>query len=182
MLDMADLNGKLAVVSGSTAGIGHAIAEASARDGAQVVVNGRTAARVDAAVGRIRERVKGAQVSGVAADLSSASGVETFLSHVPLADVLVNNLGVFEPVPLEQITDEKWHAIFEANVMSGVRLTRAYLPGMRKVNSGRVMFISSDRGVGGRADDVRGRRRIRVAARRRRGPIDLITGDVSLCI
>lgn len=146
MFDMANLSGRLAVISGSTAGIGYAIAEALARDGAQVVVNGRTAARVDAAIGTLRERVNGANVTGVAADLSSAAGVQTFLSRVPRADVLVNNLGVFQPIPFEQITDDQWHAIFDANVMSGIRLTRAYLPGMRQANWGRVVFISSESG------------------------------------
>jgi NAD(P)-dependent dehydrogenase (short-subunit alcohol dehydrogenase family) len=143
---MANLNGKQAVVSGSTAGIGYAIAEALARDGANVIVNGRTAARVDAAVGAIRTRIPDARVSGVAADLSTGSGVEAFLARVTDADVLVNNLGVFEPIPFEQITDDQWHAIFDANVMSGVRLTRAYLPGMRAKNWGRVVFISSESG------------------------------------
>ena len=143
---MANLSGKQAVVSGSTAGIGYAIAEALARDGANVIVNGRTAARVDAAVTSIRQHVSDAQVSGVAADLSTLAGVETFLARVPQADVLVNNLGVFEPIPFEKITDDQWHAIFDANVMSGIRLTRAYLPGMRAQNWGRVVFISSESG------------------------------------
>jgi NAD(P)-dependent dehydrogenase (short-subunit alcohol dehydrogenase family) len=143
---MANLSGKHAVISGSTAGIGFAIAEALARDGAHVVVNGRTTARVDAAVSAIRERVTEAHVSGVAADLSTADGVASFVARVPRADILVNSLGIFEPVPFEQITDDQWHTIFEANVMSGVRLTRAYLPGMREADWGRIVFISSESG------------------------------------
>src|SRR5579871_107288 len=101
---MANLSGKQAVVSGSTAGIGYAIAEALARDGADVVVNGRTAARVDAAVAAIRARLAGARVSGVPADLSTADGVADFLARVPEAHILVNNLGTFQPIPFEQIT------------------------------------------------------------------------------
>ena len=143
---MVSLSGKNAVVTGSTAGIGFAIAEALARDGAHVVVNGRATARVEAAIRTIRERVAGARVDGVNADLATAAGCEAFVSRVPRADILVNNLGIFEPVPFERITDEQWHAIFETNVMSGVRLTRAYLPGMRETNWGRVVFISSESG------------------------------------
>jgi NAD(P)-dependent dehydrogenase (short-subunit alcohol dehydrogenase family) len=129
-----------AVVSGSTAGIGLAIARALARDGLSVVVNGRTQARVDAAVASM----PGADVTGVAADLGTERGVAVFLERVPSADVLVNNLGVFGVVPFESITDDAWMSIFETNVMSGVRLTRAYLPGMRAANWGRIVFISSE--------------------------------------
>jgi NAD(P)-dependent dehydrogenase (short-subunit alcohol dehydrogenase family) len=138
------LRGRRAVVSGSTAGIGLAIAEALAAEGASVVVNGRTQARVDAAIGQVRAAVPDADVTGVAADLATADGVSAFVARVPATDVLVNNLGVFAAIPFERITDDQWFSIFEANVMSGVRLTRAYLPGMRAADWGRVLFISSE--------------------------------------
>jgi NAD(P)-dependent dehydrogenase (short-subunit alcohol dehydrogenase family) len=141
------LHDKRALVSGSTAGIGLAIATALAREGAAVVVNGRAAARVEAAAAAIRKAVPGAKVSGVAADLGTAEGAAEVVRQVPAVDVLVNNVGIFEPVPFEQITDDAWRHIFEVNVLSGVRLSRAYLPGMRQRNWGRVVFISSESGV-----------------------------------
>ena len=138
------IKGKTAVVSGSTAGIGFAIAAALAAEGAQVVVNGRTQARVDAAVKKIRSSVDKSDLRGVPADLSTAHGVETFLHQVPDADILVNNLGIFEPKPFLEIPDSDWLRFFEANVLSGVRLSRHYLPGMLKKNWGRIIFISSE--------------------------------------
>jgi NAD(P)-dependent dehydrogenase (short-subunit alcohol dehydrogenase family) len=138
------LQGKLAVVSGSTAGIGFAIAAALAAEGAKVVVNGRTQARVDAALKSIQQRVAGADLRGVAADLGAAAGVESFLDQIPNADVLVNNLGIFDVKPFLEISDAEWLRFFEVNVLSGVRLARAYLPGMLKKNWGRVIFISSE--------------------------------------
>jgi NAD(P)-dependent dehydrogenase (short-subunit alcohol dehydrogenase family) len=138
------LRDKVAVVSGSTAGIGFAIAVALAAEGAKVVVNGRTQARVDAALESIQQRLSGADLRGVPADLGTAAGVETFLRQVPAADVLVNNLGIFEPKPFLEIPDADWLRFFEVNVLSGVRLARAYLPGMLKKNWGRVIFISSE--------------------------------------
>jgi NAD(P)-dependent dehydrogenase (short-subunit alcohol dehydrogenase family) len=137
------LQGKLAVVSGSTAGIGLAIATVLAAEGATVVVNGRTQARVDAAVKTIQQ-VASANVRGVAADLGSAAGVDTFLRQVPAADVLVNNLGIFDVKPFLDIPDAEWLRFFEVNVLSGVRLARAYLPAMLKKNWGRIIFISSE--------------------------------------
>jgi NAD(P)-dependent dehydrogenase (short-subunit alcohol dehydrogenase family) len=137
------LRDKLAVVSGSTAGIGLAIAAALAAECARVVVNGRTQARVDAAVKTI-QRVAGANLRGVAADLGTSAGVESFLRQVPAADVLINNLGIFEPKPFLEIPDADWVRFFEVNVLSGVRLARAYLPGMLKKNWGRIIFISSE--------------------------------------
>ena len=142
-----DLEGKSALVSGSTAGIGLAIATALAREGADVVVNGRTEARVAAAIEKVRREVPGARVSGVAADLSTSAGAEAVFARVPAVDILVNNLGVFAARPFAEITDAEWLAIFEANVMSGVRLTRRYLPGMLAKNWGRVIFISSESAV-----------------------------------
>jgi NAD(P)-dependent dehydrogenase (short-subunit alcohol dehydrogenase family) len=140
------LQGKLAVVSGSTAGIGFAIASTLAQEGARVVINGRTEPRVTAAVEKIRQRVKGAELLGVPADLGNASGVEAFLKQVPEADILVNNLGIFEVKPFLEIPDADWLRFFEVNVMSGVRLVRHYLPGMLEKNWGRVVFLSSESG------------------------------------
>ena len=137
------LRDKLAVVSGSTAGIGLAVAAALAAECAKVVVNGRTQARVDAAVKTI-QRVAGTNLRGVAADLGTSAGVESFLRQVPAADVLINNLGIFEPKPFLEIPDADWVRFFEVNVLSGVRLARAYLPGMLKKNWGRIIFISSE--------------------------------------
>jgi len=138
------LRGKIAVVSGSTAGIGLAIATTLAAEGAKVVVNGRTQARVDAALRTIQQGVAGADLRGVAADLGTAAGMDGFLRQVPAADVLINNLGIFEPKPFLEIPDADWMRFFEVNVLSGVRLARAYLPGMLKKNWGRVIFISSE--------------------------------------
>jgi NAD(P)-dependent dehydrogenase (short-subunit alcohol dehydrogenase family) len=138
------LNGKTAVVTGSTAGIGLAIASLLAREGATVIVNGRTRERVDETIARIGIPQS---TRGVAADLATASGVEEFVRQVPTADILVNNLGIFEPKPFEEISDADWFRFFETNVMSGVRLSRAYLPGMRARNWGRIVFVSSESGL-----------------------------------
>jgi NAD(P)-dependent dehydrogenase (short-subunit alcohol dehydrogenase family) len=138
------LQGKIAVVSGSTAGIGLAIAVALAAEGARVIINGRTEERVNAALVKIRERVPNADLRGVAADLGSASGVEAFLKKAPDADVLINNVGIFDPKPFLEIPDAEWLRFFEVNVLSGVRLSRKYLPGMLKKNWGRIIFISSE--------------------------------------
>jgi len=138
------LNGKLAVVTGSTAGIGFAIAATLASEGAHVVVNGRTDERVTKAVGEILKRHKGAHVRGVAADLGKAEGVAKFVRRVPEADILINNLGIFEVKPFLEIPDSDWLRFFDVNVLSGVRLTRHYLPTMLRKNWGRVIFISSE--------------------------------------
>src|SRR6267154_445615 len=138
------LQGKLAVVSGSTAGIGLAIAAALAAEGAKVVVNGRTQPRVDAALKTIQQAVATADLRGVAADLGTAAGVDGFVRQIPAADVLINNLGIFDPKPFLEIPDADWMRFFEVNVLSGVRLARAYLPGMLKKNWGRIIFISSE--------------------------------------
>jgi len=140
------LKGKIAVVSGSTAGIGFGIAAALAREGTKVVINGRTSARVAAALQKLRAQLAGADFSGIAADLGTPEGVAAFIKQVPTADVLVNNLGVFEVKPFLEIRDEDWQRFFEVNVLSGVRLTRHYLPGMLKKNWGRVIFVSSESG------------------------------------
>jgi NAD(P)-dependent dehydrogenase (short-subunit alcohol dehydrogenase family) len=141
------LMGRTALVSGSTAGIGYAIALGLAREGARVWVNGRTQARVDAAIRNIRKEVPDATLEGVAEDLGTAAGCERLVHRVPSVDVLVNNLGVFEPKPFETIPDADWLRLFEVNVMSGVRLSRAYLPGMKQRNWGRIVFISSESAV-----------------------------------
>jgi len=141
------LTDKLALVSGSTAGIGFAIAKRRAREGARVIVNGRTEDRVNAALERIRRNHAGAKLEGIAADLSSVDGVEQVVRRFPDVEVLVNNLGIFEPKPFDQISDTEWLRFFEINVMSGVRLSRAYLSSMTKRNWGRIVFISSESGV-----------------------------------
>jgi NAD(P)-dependent dehydrogenase (short-subunit alcohol dehydrogenase family) len=141
------LRGKRALVTGSTAGIGLATARLLAEEGAEVVVNGRTPARVEEAAAKVREAVPGAEVRGVAADLGTAAGCDAVVGQVPELDVLVNNLGIFEPKPFEQITDADWLRFFEVNVLSGVRLARAYLPGMRARDWGRIVFVSSESAV-----------------------------------
>lgn len=138
------LQGKLAVVTGSTAGIGLAIATALADEGARVVINGRTQARVDAAILNLQQRNRGAEFSGVAADLGTPKGIETLLKQAPSADILVNNLGIFEIKPFLEISDANWQRFFDVNVLSGIRLSRHYLPGMLKKNWGRIIFISSE--------------------------------------
>lgn len=139
--------GKRALVTGSTAGIGFATARALAREGARVVVNGRTQARVDVAVAAIRAGVPGSHIGGVAADLGTAAGCEAVIDQVPVVDILVNNVGIFEVRPFEEITDADWLRFFEVNVLSGVRLARHYLPIMRTGNWGRVVFVSSESAV-----------------------------------
>lgn len=141
------LENKTALVTGSTAGIGFAIAKRLAAEGARVIVNGRTKERVDHALSEIRKAASHAKLEGVAADLGNASGCEAMVKRVPDVDVLVNNLGIFEPKPFEEIPDADWQRFFEVNVMSGVRLSRAYLPGMHQRNWGRIVFISSESAV-----------------------------------
>jgi NAD(P)-dependent dehydrogenase (short-subunit alcohol dehydrogenase family) len=138
------LNGKRALVSGSTAGIGLAIARALAAEGAEVMINGRTQSRVDEAVGGIKQQNPSARLVGFAADLGTAAGCEAISRAVPQVDILVNNLGIFEARDFEKIPDADWLRFFEVNIMSGVRLSRAYLAGMRNRNWGRIVFISSE--------------------------------------
>lgn len=141
------LAGQTAFVSGSTAGIGMAIAQALLADGARVILNGRQPQAVQAAVSRLREQDPHADASGIAADLGTAAGCEQVASQLAGVDILVNNLGIFEPKPFEQIADADWQRLFEVNVMSGVRLARAALPGMLARNRGRIVFISSESGI-----------------------------------
>ena len=138
------LKGKRALVTGSTAGIGLATARALAAEGAYVTVNGRTQARVGSAVHRLKRELSGATITGIAADLSSGEGCETLIGQLREVDVLVNNLGIFEPKSFEQISDEDWMRFFETNVLSGVRLSRHYVRGMRSRNWGRIVFVSSE--------------------------------------
>jgi NAD(P)-dependent dehydrogenase (short-subunit alcohol dehydrogenase family) len=136
------LTDKLALVTGSTAGIGYAIAEALAREGARVIVNGRTQAAVTEAVAKI-----GPRALGFAGDLGNAEKANELARQYPDVDILVNNLGIFEPKPFEEIPDEDWQRFFDVNVLSGVRLARAFLPGMKRRNWGRIIFISSESGI-----------------------------------
>jgi len=141
------LDGKLALVTGSTAGIGLAIAESLAGEGVRVIVNGRTEERVREASARIQAAYPKAQLQGLALDLSTAKGALETTRQFPEIDILVNNLGVYEPKPFEEITDEEWLSIIEMNFMSGVRLSRHYLPRMRFEDTGRIIFISSESAV-----------------------------------
>jgi NAD(P)-dependent dehydrogenase (short-subunit alcohol dehydrogenase family) len=135
------LKGKTALVTGSTAGIGLAIATTLAQEGASVIVNGRTQVRVDAAI-----RTSGA-TNGIAADLATAEGARTVIEKFPEVDILVNNVGIFEPKAFEDIPDEDWLRFFQVNVLSGVRLSRHYMGGMRRKNWGRIVFISSESAI-----------------------------------
>ncbi len=141
------LTGKTALVTGSTAGIGFAITESLAREGAHVYLNGRTQERVNRAMTEIRSHLPGAKLEGLAADFSSPAGAEAVIAKLPAVDVLVNNVGIFEPKPFTEIPDADWFRFFEINVMSGVRLTRHFLPAMLKKNWGRILFISSESAV-----------------------------------
>jgi NAD(P)-dependent dehydrogenase (short-subunit alcohol dehydrogenase family) len=141
------LKGKRALVTGSTAGIGYAIAKALAAEGAHVIVNGRTASRVTQAVGTLKQEFPGAMVEGISGDLGNARGCEALIKQLPAVDILVNNLGIFEPKSFEQIPDEDWLRFFEVNVLSGIRLSRHYMDGMRSRNWGRILFISSESGL-----------------------------------
>jgi hypothetical protein len=141
------LEGKCALVSGSTAGIGYAIVEALAKECANVIVNGRSGARVDAALQKLKGACVKGRVEGFAADLGTSDGVNQIVAKFPDVDILVNNLGIFEPKPFEQIPDADWFRFFEVNVMSGVRLSRHYLPRMKEHGWGRIVFISSESAI-----------------------------------
>jgi NAD(P)-dependent dehydrogenase (short-subunit alcohol dehydrogenase family) len=140
------LKGKLALVSGSTAGIGRAIAAALAKEGARVIVNGRSEPAVDKAVAELKAETGGSLI-GFAGDLADAAAAETLQRAHPGVEILVNNLGIFEPKPFEEIFDADWVRFFEVNVLSGVRLARLFLPAMRRANWGRIIFISSESAV-----------------------------------
>ncbi|MFN7947418.1 MAG: SDR family NAD(P)-dependent oxidoreductase [Blastocatellia bacterium] len=141
------LQGKRALVTGSTAGIGFAIASVLASEGASVIVNGRTQERVDRAIKSLREINQGAGVTGFAGDLGKREVIDKLTANVDSVDILINNLGIFEPKSLADITDEEWLRFYEVNVLSGMRLSRFYLPKMLKRNWGRIVFISSESAV-----------------------------------
>jgi NAD(P)-dependent dehydrogenase (short-subunit alcohol dehydrogenase family) len=144
---VVDLKGRRAIVTGSTAGIGRATVEGLARAGASVVLNGRGSKRVDEAVRQMQQAFPDVEVAGVVADLSTAAGAQAFFAHTPDADILVNNLGTGVLREFADTTDEDWQQIFQINVMSGVRMTRHYLPKMVERGWGRVVFVSSESGV-----------------------------------
>jgi NAD(P)-dependent dehydrogenase (short-subunit alcohol dehydrogenase family) len=141
------LDGKRALVTGSTAGIGYAIAEALAKEGATVIVNGRTVARVERAIASLSKSGVRGKLEALPADLGTAQGVQSAIQKFPDVEILVNNLGIFDPKPFEKIPDEEWMKFFEVNVLSGVRLSRHYLPRMLQRNWGRIVFISSESAV-----------------------------------
>lgn len=138
------LSGKVALVSGSTGGIGLAIATTLAQEGATVIVNGRTQERVNQAIDQIKQNVSNPKLQGITADLGTQAGVESLLQQVPEVNILVNNLGIYSAKAFEEISDEAWMNILEVNVMSGIRLSRHYLPLMLKQDWGRIIFISSE--------------------------------------
>ena len=142
-----ELEGKRALISGSSAGIGYAIAEKLVLEGASVIINGRTQQRVDQAVARLKQAGGRGRAEGIAADLGTADGVRRAIEQFPEVDILVNNLGIFEAQPFEEIPDADWLRFFEVNVMSGVRLSRHYFPRMKRRNWGRIVFISSESAV-----------------------------------
>jgi NAD(P)-dependent dehydrogenase (short-subunit alcohol dehydrogenase family) len=149
-----DLSGKIAIVTGSTAGIGYAIAKGLAQAGAEVVVNGRTATAVERAVSTLLSEVAHATIRGCAADVGSAEGCAALVAAQPSADILVNNVGIYQLQDFFEIPDGEWTRFFEVNVMSGVRLSRAYLPGMMQRHWGRVVFLSSESGLNIPADMI----------------------------
>lgn len=141
------LTDKVALVSGSTAGIGLAIATTLAQEGATVVINGRTEERVNAAIDQIKQTSSGAKLQGMVADLGTAEGADALFQQVPDVDILVNNLGIYGAKAFPEISDQEWLNFLEVNVISGVRLSRHYLPKMLQKNWGRIIFISSESGV-----------------------------------
>ena len=149
-----DLSGKTAIVTGSTGGIGYAIAKGLAQAGADVVVNGRTADAVESALARLSSEVAQASFRGVAADVGTADGCAAVVAAQPSVDILVNNVGIYGPQDFFEIPDAEWTRFFEVNVMSGVRLSRAYLPGMVQRNWGRVLFLSSESALNIPADMI----------------------------
>lgn len=141
------IKNKLALVTGSTAGIGFAIAKALANEGASVIVNGRTVDRVNQAVEKIKKETGNSHIKGIAADFADKKQIEQLINQLPEVDILVNNVGIFEPKPFNDITDEDWIKFFEVNVLSGIRLSRVYFDKMIKKNWGRIIFISSESAI-----------------------------------
>ncbi len=141
------LQNKIAFISGSTAGIGFAIAKRLLQEGATVIINGRTKESVNQAVTDLKKLVPGSHVSGIPADFSRVDEVNQLIQAIPHLDILINNAGIFEPIPFKDIPDEDWFKLFEVNVMSGVRLSRHFFPKMLEKNEGRIIFISSESAV-----------------------------------
>ncbi len=141
-----EIRNKLALVTGSTAGIGYSIAEALVAEGAQVIVNGRSNESVEKAITELAAGTE-IEIKGFAGDLANPEVAERLVEQYPEVEILVNNLGIFEPVEFEDISDDDWRRFFDVNVLSGVRLSRLYLPGMKQRNWGRIVFISSESGV-----------------------------------
>ncbi|MBM3393910.1 MAG: SDR family oxidoreductase [Betaproteobacteria bacterium] len=141
------IKNRRALVTGSTSGIGYAIAKGLAQEGAMVTITGRTQARVDAALASLRATVPHAQVRGIAADNATSAGAQATFNTLPEVDILVNNLGIYERKPFFEIPDEDWQRLFDVNVMSGVRFSRHYAPAMVKQGWGRILFISSESGL-----------------------------------
>lgn len=142
-----DLNGKHAIITGSTAGIGFAIAQGLANAGADVVITGRTQARIDEAIAAIKKDVPNAKATGVAADLGTTEGCQTLIEQQPSTDILINNVGIFGPQDFFEVDDATWQQFFDVNIMSAVRLSRHYAQGMRERNWGRIQFLSSESGI-----------------------------------
>jgi len=142
-----ELIGKAALISGSTKGIGFAIASQLAAEGTHVILNGRSDSAVRSALQQIRKAVPEAKVEGFTGDLATKAATEDLLQLFPAVDILVNNLGIYEPRPFDTISDEDWRHIFEVNVLSGVRLSRAYISGMKQRNWGRIIFVSSESAI-----------------------------------
>lgn len=141
------LKDKIAFISGSTAGIGLAIAKRFLEEGAQVVINGRTKESIDTTVKELKSSFPESKISGIAADFSKVEDVNRLIKELPEVDILINNAGIFEPKAFTEIPDEDWFRFFEVNVMSGIRLSRQYFPKMLKKNWGRIIFISSESAV-----------------------------------
>lgn len=141
------LKGKRALITGSTAGIGYAIAHGLAAEGARVALTGRTQASVDGALAKLRKSFPGADATGVAADCATAQGAEAVFAQVPDVDILVNNLGIYARAPFFEIADAEWMRYFEVNVLSGIRFARRYAPAMAKRGWGRILFVSSESGL-----------------------------------
>lgn len=142
-----DLSGKHAIITGSTAGIGFAIAHGLAQAGASVVITGRTQERVEDAISKIKKDTPSANIEGVAADLGTAEGCQTLIQQQPSADILINNVGMFGPQDFFEVDDATWQHFFDLNIMSAVRLSRHYAQGMRDRNWGRIQFLSSESGI-----------------------------------
>jgi NAD(P)-dependent dehydrogenase (short-subunit alcohol dehydrogenase family) len=138
------LGGRSALITGSTAGIGYAIARGLAAEGAKVAITGRTQERVDDALARLEKDVPGAAAEGIAADCVTAEGAQAVFARLPDVDILVNNLGIYERKPFFEITDAEWQRFFEGNVLSGVRFARLYAPAMARRGWGRILFVSSE--------------------------------------